>query len=162
MGGKKRIVVEFREGTCFLVPLRAGGCARGVVARLDREGRMFAYFFGPKLSGASEASFDDLRRQTPVLVGLCGDLGIVDGEWPIVQTLSQWDRVEWPMPPLFRVDDTSGEAWLSHYDEETLDFITQDPAEAGDEDKFPEDLMMGYGSVAIRLTRLLEERARVR
>jgi hypothetical protein len=36
------------EGDGFAVPLRDGGYAIGVVARMDRKGSVLGYFFGPR------------------------------------------------------------------------------------------------------------------
>lgn len=41
--------LPYREGTWFALPLRKGGYAVGVVARMAPRGRIIlAYFFGPK------------------------------------------------------------------------------------------------------------------
>ena len=149
---KKKI--NYREGSCFFVPLREGGFARGIVARCDGDGRLFAYFFGPKLAQPSD-DFGQLAPGDAVLCGLCGDRGLLEGEWPHEGVLDPWNRTSWPFPPLFREDESAGKAWLSHYDEDSLDFIREEAASPELRSEHPYDRLMGYGSVEIRLTKLL-------
>jgi hypothetical protein len=73
--------INYTEGTCFYVPLRNGGFARGVVTRMDGNGGIFAYFFGPKLN-QPENPFDHLQWRDSILSGRCGDLGLLKGAWP--------------------------------------------------------------------------------
>jgi hypothetical protein len=149
---KKKI--NYREGTCFFVPLRNGGFARGIVARCDGGGRLFAYFFGPKLKEPANG-FADLSPDDAVLAGICGDPGLLEGEWPQAGELGDWQRARWPFPPLFREDEPAGKAWLSYYDEDSLDFVREESAPPDSRHAYPYDRLMGYGSVEIRLTKLL-------
>jgi hypothetical protein len=149
---KKKI--NYEQGTCFFVPLRDGTFARGLVARYDGDGRLFAYFFGPKLQEPTNG-FENLLPQNAVLSGLCGDLGLVDEEWPMAGTLKGWERSDWPLPPFYREDEDANRAWLTYYDEDTLDFIREEPIEPQQHSAYPYDRVMGYGSVEIRLTKLL-------
>ena len=49
--------LPYSEGSVFLVPLRNGGYARGVVARATGEGKgLFGYFFGPRLASCHRRS----------------------------------------------------------------------------------------------------------
>ena len=146
--------INYTEGTCFHVPLREGGFARGLVARFNGSGQVFAYFFGPRLN-APIGGFAGVNPQSAVLVGLCGDLGLLSGEWPINETLENWDRVDWPLPPLFRADEAAKRAWLSYYDQDTLDLVREEPANIEQRSCYPYDRLMGSGSVEIRLTKLL-------
>jgi hypothetical protein len=45
MGSQK---INYREGDWFAVPLRDGGYAVGLVARMDNRGGVLGYFFGPR------------------------------------------------------------------------------------------------------------------
>jgi hypothetical protein len=148
--------VNYTEGTCFFVPLREGGFARGVLARLDGQGRIFAYFFGPKLPEA-RGDFEGVRSQDAELAGLCGDLGLLKGDWPQVGRLKDWNRSHWPLPALYREDVSDRLAWLTYYDDKSLDFVREEPVEykGSQYAKHPYDRLMGYGSVEIRLTKSL-------
>lgn len=149
--------VRYEEGCAFLVPLRTSGFARGVLARSDGEGRMFAYFFGPTLPAQNAATVDDLRPDRAILIGMCGDLGLLKGDWPIFGRVPKWSRAQWRLPPLYRVEESSRKAWLSYYDDDTLDFVRQEPVDSNAKDQYPYDRLMGYGAAEIRLTNLLEQ-----
>ena len=148
--------INYTEGTCFFVPLREGGFARGVVARMDGEGRIYACFYGPKLTKC-EGLFDGIKAQDAELSGLCGDLGLLKGDWPQAGELKEWNRSDWSLPPFYREDERERQAWLSYYDENTLDFVREEPVEyRGDQYmKYPYDRLIGYGSVEVRLTKAL-------
>lgn len=150
--------INYTEGTCFFVPLRQGGFARGLVARHNGAGQVLAYFFGPRLNGPT-GGFAGLNQQGAILVGLCGDLGLLSGEWPIGETTQAWDRADWPFPPLFRADEAAKRAWLSYYDEDTLELVREEPTKLEQGPCHPYDRLMGSGSVEIRLTKLLSEEA---
>lgn len=149
--------INYREGTCFFVPLRNGGFARGVVTRLDGCGGVYACFFGPKLIQPA-GTFDDVRPESTLLSGRCGDLGLIEGEWPLAGQLKDWDRKDWILPALYREDTKAQKAWLSYYDDDDLEFIREVPIEY-DQAKYtnhPYDRLMGYGAAEIRVTTLLE------
>lgn len=146
--------INYREGTCFFVPLRDRGFARGVVARCDGKGGLLAYFFGPRLN-APDSSFDELAPEASVLIGLCGDSGLLNGEWPQAGEIDGWKREAWPFPPMFREDEAAGRAWLSHYDEDSLEVICEEPVTSDRRNMYPYDRLMGYGAAEIRLTKLL-------
>lgn len=116
---------------------------------------LFAYFFGPRLVEPSNG-FRDLSRKDAVLSVMCGDLGLLKGEWPQEGALDNWERPSWPFPPLFREDESAGKAWLSYYDEDSLDCIREERVSPDLRTKYPEDGLMGYGAVEIDLTKLLE------
>lgn len=152
--------VNYQEGSCFVVPLRNGGFARGLVARMDGTGGIFGYFFGPKLSEIAEATIDvNWEPQISILSGQFGDLGLINGEWHVIGKSPHWSRDQWPMPPFARVDKKSGTAFITHYDENTLEFVREERVDAASVESrnLPEDVLMGYGAVEIRLTLLLDE-----
>ena len=150
---KKKI--NYEEGTCFFVPLRNGGYARGLVARCDGDGRLFVYFFGPKLSTPTN-EFVKISYQSALIAIKCGDLGLLNGEWKLAGSLAGWDRANWPFPPLFRENKIEGWAKLSFYDDHTLDFLYEESVEPEKRSWYPEDSLYGYGAAEILLTKLLE------
>jgi hypothetical protein len=150
----KKTAINYGEGTCFFVPLYGGGFARGVVARLDGSGRVFAYFFGPKLEEPS-GGFNSLKPRDALLAGRFGDPGLLSGEWPLAGTLEGWSRDDWPLPAFYRADVDAKKAWLSYYDEDTLNCISEVPTELEQEPFYPYDRLMGCASVETRLTKLL-------
>jgi hypothetical protein len=150
--------LPYSESSVFLVPLRNGGYARGVVARSNVEGRiLLGYFFGPRLASTNEVALEDLEPSSTIHRVRCGDLGLVKGEWQIVGTVSNWDRSKWPMPEFIRRDDLSKKAWLVRYSDNNPNRIeTEFPVEFDSD--MPRDSVSGYGAVEITLTRLLSER----
>ncbi len=150
--------INYSRGTHFAVPLRDVGFARGVVARMDGKGGVFGYFFGPRLSSAEEAkSTAAMAPDAAILLRDVGDLGLVDGKWPIFGQLPDFTPDAWPMPPRIRVDEVSGKAWLSYYDEDTFECLRDIPVDAALASEYPEDGTSGYGALEIRLTKLLRK-----
>ena len=200
---RKRSKALYREGTCFFVPLhkvvrfegrwirsvdpdtgraQKDGFCRGVVARRNRgRSKFFGYFFGPKLSRA-EGSFADLKAQDSVLLSHCTPVGLENGEWPLAGELEGWSRDKWPYPPGYREIKDWRRAFLTYYDENTLEALYEVPTEfVGYEEetqrqvafygsirkepvikiggtKYPYDRLAGHGAVEIRMTwNLFEE-----
>lgn len=153
MKKKKR---NYSEGDCIAVPLRDGGFGRVVVARMDNEGGIFGYFFGPKFSQTPE-SMEDIQVDKAVLIGFFGDPGIIGGEWRIIGALPKWSRSEWPLTPLYREDRKADKAWISTYDEKTLTILTEQPVPVGEGMDLPYDRLMGYGAAEIRLSKILND-----
>ena len=147
--------LPYSEGSVFLVPLRKGGYGRGVVARSGDEGKvLLGYFFGPRITSADEVAFNDLDPTNAILRVRFGDLGLLNGEWPIVGVVSAWDRPKWPMPDFVRRDDLSKKAWLVRYSDDDPNRIEAEyPTEFSSE--LGRDSLSGYGAVEIVLTKLL-------
>src|SRR6266705_1440571 len=102
----------YPEGTVFAVPLRGGGYAVGLVARVGRRGTTLGYFFGPrreKVPVLSEVA--ELNPEAALLVELFGDLGLMEGHWPIIGLASSFDRRRWPLPPFGRIEEFTGRAF---------------------------------------------------
>lgn len=150
-----KVRANYEPGTWFLVPLRDGGYARGVVARMNGRGIVFGYFFGPRLSDPDQPMPNDLSPEDRVLWGQFGDPGLTKGEWPILGVAEGWNPSDWPMPPFVRIDEDAGVAFLSRYDEETLECTSEERCSRELAKTHPYDRLMGYGAVEIRLTKLL-------
>lgn len=149
--------LPYREGDWFGVPI-GGGFAVGLVARCHRRGKtLFGYFFGPKR--AKLPAVDELGALAPgdaIFVARFGDLGLINGEWPVIGTSKDWNRAKWPMPPFGRIDVVdSNVGYLTFYSEDdpgdALEFYTCDPAEIA---RFSEDGGWGYGAVEHELKAL--------
>ncbi|MGC2775760.1 MAG: immunity 26/phosphotriesterase HocA family protein [Bradyrhizobium sp.] len=150
----------YREGTVFLIPLRDGGFARGIVARTPFRARriLLGYFFGPRLASPDDASFKDITPEQAVLCVRCGDLGLHDGAWPILSVHPEWERSSWPFPDFVRRDPLISRAYLVRYsdtDPRKREFERPiDPA-----CDLPADDLWGSGAVELRLTKLLSGRS---
>jgi hypothetical protein len=149
---KKR---PYTIGAWFGVPLRSGGYARGIVARVGNGGVLFGYFFGPKLGSLSEDLPTGLYPEDRICWGKFGHLGLVKGRWPLLGVDPNWNDEDWPIPSMVRVDEIAGIAFMSKYNDSTMKFISEEKCDPGLVDSHPYDRLMGAGSVEIRLTKLL-------
>jgi len=87
---------SYPDGSVFLVPLRDGGLARGVVARSAPRGKLLlGYFFGPRLVSRKEVALSGLEPENTILRLRSGDLGLLKGLWPVVGKLPDWNPAEW-------------------------------------------------------------------
>ncbi|WP_198432657.1 immunity 26/phosphotriesterase HocA family protein [Burkholderia ubonensis] len=109
--------LPYSEGTWFAVPLRTGGYAIGVVARMAPKGKIvLAYFFGPKCDAVPALSeVEGLKPTDAIKCVRLGDLGMVNGEWPIIGASPGWAREDWPMPSFIKQDPLSNRVWLVRY-----------------------------------------------
>ncbi|MGJ4948636.1 immunity 26/phosphotriesterase HocA family protein [Bradyrhizobium sp. HKCCYLS20291] len=146
----------YREGAVFLVPLRDGGFARGVVARTPLRARkiLLGYFFGPRLISREAASFAQLAARDAILFARCGDLRPIDGSWPVLGGHPSWNRSDWPFPDFVRRDPLTSRAYLVRYldtDPRKIEFERPiDP-----DCDLPRDGLWGSGAVELILTKLL-------
>lgn len=148
----------YSEGSVFLVPLRKGGYARGVIARSDPKGAvLLGYFFGPRLTSAGAAVLDNLDPANAILRVRFGALGLRNGEWPILGMAPKWSRSEWPIPDFARRDP------LRRMKSRRVRYSDDDPSHREaeypieDDSGLATDSLSGYGAVEIKLTKLLEE-----
>lgn len=147
--------LPYSEGTWFGVPLRTEGYAVGLVARMAPKGRIIlAYFLGPRRSAIPSLSeTKDLCATDAINVFRLGDLGIMNGEWPIIGASSGWAREDWPMPSFFRQDPLSKRVYLVRYSDSDPSQIEQEYLVTDVSGSLEEDKLCGYGSVEIILTK---------
>jgi len=149
------MTLPYSEGTVFLVPLRNGGYARGVVARASSGGKgLFGYFFGPRLVAAENAEITGLDPTNALLRVRFGDLGLISGEWMVLGQLCNWDRSKWPMPDFVRRDPLRKRAWLVRYSDNNPMCVESEHPTDFDSD-LGTDSGYGYGAVETELTRLI-------
>jgi hypothetical protein len=117
------------------------------------------YFFGPRLDGLpGPEHLAGLRPADAVIVGRFGDLGLWEGEWPVLGPSPGWDRAEWPVPVFVYQDPIlKGTWWRRFYDPDDPDPLwhRQERIPAGEPHDGWGDRLYGSGSVEIRLTHLL-------
>jgi hypothetical protein len=148
-------MLPYKEGTVFLVPLRGGGFARGVVARVAKSEILLGYFFGPRLSSSSSVDVSGLDPSRPDLRVRFGDLGLIDGEWRTCGEIGAWDRREWPMPEFVRKDPfgKKGDILVRYSDNDPARIETEHAV--SDATGLEPDAVLGYGAVEIKLSKLL-------
>ena len=141
----------------FVLPLRSGGYARGVVARSGRRGKvLLGYFFGPKIE-LDQASVEGIRPEDAVLRVRFGDFDLFRGNWKVIGQVSPWSRADWPIPQFLWQD-------LLRRSPDKIIIYTDDDFDKGgigreeSPETIPPDLrrdgMLGSGVVEIELTEL--------
>ncbi len=148
--------LNYKEGTWFAVPLRKGGFGIGVVARAKRT-CILAYFFGPRRESVpvlEEVSM--LKAHSAVATLRVGDLGLVNGEWPIIGQSSSWNHADWPMPIFVRREPfPPNRNWLVYFADKDPNKRINEVSESNDRPDLPADSLSGYGAAEIKLTKLL-------
>lgn len=146
-----------REGDWFAVPLREGGYAVGVVARANPKGVLLGYFFGPRRSETPELEdVANLKPADAVLVRKFGDLGLIQGRWPILGQLDGWDRTRWPMPVFVRYEELMDRYFHVFYDaDDPNKVIREEQVESAANEHGAKDGLMGSGYTEIVLTERL-------
>jgi hypothetical protein len=148
--------LPYKEGTWFLVKLDQGGFGLGCVARHAPKGyEALGYFFDVKHARQIDAdSFSSPSVREVILIEKFGDLGLINGSWPIIGTVGEWHREDWVVPRFLRVDAISLQPRLIEYN----DWLDQQGEVYCDVDaigKYPEDGMAGYGALAFVLEQML-------
>jgi len=150
--------LPYKEGTWFAVPLRGGGYAAGVVTRLvPTQGKIvLAYFFAPKRDFVPQLSdVADLTSRSAIKIARVGDLGIIDGSWPIIGELPRWNRDDWPMPTFIRKDDLSNTAWRVQYSDSNPNQVISERLIPFDSSEYEKDSLLGAGAAEIIISRML-------
>lgn len=173
MGKKKgrRKKLPYREGTWFAVPLQDGGYAAGLVARMRKRGRgavLFGYFFGPKRDRVPACEdVESYSARQALLAAIFSDLGLFEGEWPIICHTEEWDRSKWPMPWFGRVvvggPNGPRVGFITRYsDDDPNEVVAEERCDVDEVKDYPKDGMSGSGAIEVRLTRLLRGDSRVK
>jgi hypothetical protein len=152
--------VAYCEGDWFAVPLRNGGFALGLAARVTKKRSVLGYFFGPRKSEMpSPHDIGRLAAEDAVLICIFGDLGLANGEWPIIAKHESWQREKWPLPTFGHIDIVdSNKAFVRKYSDTDLDEFVLEYEIAPEEARaLPKDGLFGYGAVEITLTKLLSD-----
>lgn len=149
--------LPYKEGDWLAVPLRDGGYALGLAARVNGKGIVLGYFFGPRYtSPPSPIEIEGRQSQDAIFVGQFGDPGLLDGSWPVVGAVPGWQREDWPVPVFGRRDRRDPTiTWRSHYDENTLRFVREERVAPDQIAGLPKESLSGYGFVEIHLSMLL-------
>ncbi|MBR0828437.1 immunity 26/phosphotriesterase HocA family protein [Bradyrhizobium manausense] len=149
--------LPYEEGSVFLVPVRPNGFLRGVVTRSTSRGRVLVgYFFGPRVDEQRLATVNDLDPQGALARIRFGDLGLINGEWPILGKVERWDRTEWPTPDFVRRDPISNKAWLIRYsDADPLRSTSERLPNYDDFNVLGHDGLYGAGAAEAFLSKLL-------
>ncbi|MBZ9765608.1 MULTISPECIES: Imm26 family immunity protein [unclassified Mesorhizobium] len=109
--------MPYREGTLFAIPLKSGGYGVGLVARATPTGKIIlVYLFGPRrLELPTVDELDMMSPHDAIRCLRCGDLGLINGNWPIIGQLKRWEREKWPTPPFVHKESLSGRILIRKY-----------------------------------------------
>jgi hypothetical protein len=138
----------------FLVPLRTGGFARGVVARYGAEAILLGYFFPFRMALAA-APATALEPNLASHRLRFSDLSLLQGTWPIVDAVAPWDRSRWPMPE-FRSRSLPGASVglrVRVAEDEPGRELSATPATIEELASLPSSAVYGSGAIEILLTR---------
>jgi hypothetical protein len=125
------------------------------VARTGAKGKvLLGYFFGPRIESIDAIALDDLNPFRAALRIRFGDLGLINGAWPILGKIPNWNRTKWPMPEFVRKDPLCGKAWLVRRSDTNPGQIDSESPTDFDCHLQP-DSLSGYGAVEITLTKLM-------
>ena len=105
--------------------------------------------------GGFSATFRGLDPKSAVLRIKFGDLGLINGAWPICGQAPDWDRTVWPMPDLVRRDPLSMHAWAARYSDENPEIRVAEYPVPYDTDMAC-DTLSGFGAAEIALTQCLD------
>ncbi len=154
--------LPYRDGTWFAVPLRDGGYALGLVARVaPKGGILLGYFFGPRRVTIPVLSEDtQYHYHNAVTVAKFSDQFLVEGKWPVLGVRDDWDKRAWPMPAFGRhIDSIAGypeRAWRVYYpDNDPSDREYETPISIDEYRDLPDDALYYSGAVEVVLTKLL-------
>lgn len=150
------LAANYQEGDWFAVPLQEGGFAVGIIARTTphKDGILLGYFFGPRCDQLPKLEeFSRLSTVDAVLVERFGDLGLINGTWPILGQISGWDRSAWPTPAFGRFEELTGRALKVIYDDtDPNKLICEKQIDAAELADLPKDGLSGAGAVETILT----------
>jgi hypothetical protein len=123
----------------------------------SKEGVLLGYFFGPKRDTVPTLDeISSLSASDAALVERFGDLGILDGTWPLVGHADAWDRDAWPIPTFGRSEELTGRAFMVIYDDADPNrVLREERIDASELVTMPRDGLSGAGAVETILTRLL-------
>jgi hypothetical protein len=152
--------LPYGEGSWFALALRNGGFAAGLVARATKRGRVIlCYFFGPFEAAPTLADVAKLKAGEAAYVALVGDLYLIDGKWPVLGSLSEWQRADWPIPLFVRREPFTERIWLVHRaDDNPNKRVREELLDSPPLDALREDRIHGSGAVETVLTKLLSGR----
>ena len=128
-----------------------------VVARANPKGVLLGYFFGPRRD--VPPPLEDCSGSSPdgaLWVAKFGYLGLHKGVWPMLGTLDDWSRKDWPMPEFVRYEELTGRSFRVIYDDGDPNKLPREVQVApGTAEQGWHDGVAGAGFVEIRLTKSL-------
>jgi hypothetical protein len=117
---------------------------------------ILAYFFGPKFETVPAlVDIVSLKARDAIKILRVGDLGLINGEWPLIGDSPKWEPREWPTPLFVRRDDLSKRAWEVVYCDADPSKVEQEELVSFDISGLERDALHGSGAVELLLTKAL-------
>jgi hypothetical protein len=139
--------LPYNEGSTVAVPLRGQPLwASGIVARVNGQGIFLGYFFGPATPEPRSPAVD-LAPRDAVAVRLCGDRGLLDGDWDVTGTWPNWDPDQWPMPAFHREIELIGQSYRITYADDLLTEASVTPISEEEAEGLPRDGILNAKAV---------------
>lgn len=157
----RRKHIKYVEGQWFAVPLNDGGYALGVIVRGNyRTKGGLGYFFGPRYDRVPDDRETWRKRpEEAVLIAWFGDLGIVQGAWPLIPSTRPFQRAAWPVPTFHRIDSLDPTiGWRVEYSQDINGLerpLRETLCDARDLAGLPKDSLFGDKAIEAVLTKLL-------
>jgi hypothetical protein len=153
--------LRYKEGDVFGIPLRTGGYALGLIARMPKNGKiLLGYFFGYYFETIpSPNELPSLKPEHAIWVHMFGDLNLWKDVWPIVMHIYDWEneRKIWPMPQFVLQDRLGLGSWLVTYEKDDPSKELSRVLSKNRIDGHWDDGLAGAGYVEIMMTKLLTE-----
>ncbi|MBS3950326.1 MAG: immunity 26/phosphotriesterase HocA family protein [Peptococcaceae bacterium] len=153
--------MKYYEGQWFAIPLQEGGYALGIIVRGNYQTKGgLGYFFGPRYDHLPEEK-ETLRKkpEDAILITQFGDLGIINGSWPIIQSSRPFIKEEWPIPKFGSANPLLPQkAFIREYQQDgsgNLQIVRELVVDAKVIEGIPSDGSMGGGAVEIHLSKLI-------
>ena len=152
---------NYGEGDWFGVPLKQGGYALGIIARSSHKSpSCLGFFFGSIYVNLPTIEKTQLlQAKNAVLIAWFGDLGLINGAWPIIGPSVKFDKKGWPVPLFKRIDNLdSNRGWLIEYPQDEPIFtqpLRVTPTTASSLNGIINETLHGYKALEIVLSKLL-------
>lgn len=148
---------KYEEGIWFAVPVQPEGYAVGVIARATYSDYIaLAYFFGLRYTTIPTLEqIKSLKPSDAVRVLRISDIGIRDGEWPIIGKIPGWNRAEWPIPNFVRKEDLTNRVWLVKYSDDNPNLVLSEELVVDEPISLEKNALRGYKSAEFVLSKSL-------
>lgn len=145
--------IRVNVGDVFKVPLRNGGIALGLVAR--KKGSIALGYFWDHHPASELSDYDKLLvKDSVVWIKQFGILGLQNGSWEILGSLSSFSIKHWPVPK-FVHDRGMGDKMLMTFDD-NLCIIDEQTFVSTENSSYPSYGIAGYGFVEIKLGNVID------
>lgn len=148
---------QLKNGDVFIVPLDGYASPVGVVVRTNRRGVVYGLFFrGDCANEVVRTGRFEAPQESLILRAKFGDRFLVNGKWPVVGRVTDWADAKYPLPDFFRVDGSSESGFVSKYDENSFECLSEVRVaiDSIDTREFVPDRLLGSRVVELELGKL--------